>query len=107
MQRARVFTASEGVFEPAWPHSLCKLGVPALLVLMLVLLGYSITSGHFGEGLSFMFTPDFSKLSWDSVLAAMGQAFFTLSIGMGAIMAYGAYLPEETSIMGASTLFSR
>lgn len=77
--------------------------VPALLVLMLVLLGYSITSGHFAEGLSFMFTPDFSKLSWDSVLAAMGQAFFTLSIGMGAIMAYGAYLPEETSIMGAST----
>jgi NSS family neurotransmitter:Na+ symporter len=77
--------------------------VPALLVLMLVLLGYSISSGHFGEGLSFMFTPDFSKLSWDSVLAAMGQAFFTLSIGMGAIMAYGAYLPEETSIMGAST----
>ena len=76
--------------------------VPALLVLMLVLLGYSVTSGHFGEGLSFMFTPDFSKLSWDSVLAAMGQAFFTLSIGMGAIMAYGAYLPEETSIIGAS-----
>jgi NSS family neurotransmitter:Na+ symporter len=50
-----------------------------------------------------MFTPDFSALSWDSVLAAMGQAFFTLSIGMGAIMAYGAYLPQETSITGAST----
>lgn len=76
--------------------------VPALLILLLVLLGYSITSGHFSAGLSFMFTPDFSKLSWDSVLAAMGQAFFTLSIGMGAIMAYGAYLPEETSITVAS-----
>ena len=49
-----------------------------------------------------MFSADFSKLTWDSVLAAMGQAFFTLSIGMGAIMAYGAYLPEETSITGAS-----
>jgi NSS family neurotransmitter:Na+ symporter len=76
--------------------------VPALLLLMIVLLGYSISSGYFGQGLAFMFTPDFSKLSWDSVLAAMGQAFFTLSIGMGAIMAYGAYLPEETSITGAS-----
>jgi NSS family neurotransmitter:Na+ symporter len=76
--------------------------VPALLVLMLLLLGYSISSGHFGEGLAFMFTPDFSKLTGDSVLAAMGQAFFTLSIGMGAVMAYGAYLPEETSITGAS-----
>lgn len=76
--------------------------VPALLLLMLALLGYSINSGHFSEGLAFMFTPDFDKLTWDSVLAAMGQAFFTLSIGMGAIMAYGAYLPQETSITGAS-----
>jgi len=76
--------------------------VPALLVLMLVLLGYSINSGYFGAGVEFMFTPDFSKLTWDSVLAAMGQAFFTLSIGMGAVMAYGAYLPEDTSITGAS-----
>jgi len=76
--------------------------VPALLVLIFVLLGYSINSGFFGEGVSFMFTPDFDKLTWNSVLAALGQAFFTLSIGMGAIMAYGAYLPEETSITGAS-----
>ena len=76
--------------------------VPALLAMLVVLLGYSITSGSFGDGLAFMFTPDFSALTWDSVLAAMGQAFFTLSIGMGAIMAYGAYLPEETSITGAS-----
>lgn len=76
--------------------------VPALLILMLALLGYSINSGHFGSGLAFMFSPDFEALTWDSVLAAMGQAFFTLSIGMGAVMAYGAYLPEETSITGAS-----
>jgi len=76
--------------------------VPALLLMMLVLLGYSMSTGYFGQGLAFMFTPDFSKLTWDSVLAAMGQAFFSLSIGMGAIMAYGAYLPEETSITGAS-----
>ena len=76
--------------------------VPALLILMLVLLGYSINSGYFGQGVAFMFTPDFEKLTWNSVLAALGQAFFTLSIGMGAVMAYGAYLPEETSITGAS-----
>lgn len=76
--------------------------VPALLVLMLLLLGYSINSGYFAEGAAFMFTPDFEKLTWNSVLAALGQAFFTLSIGMGAIMAYGAYLPEETSITGAA-----
>lgn len=76
--------------------------VPALVILLIVLLGYSINSGHFGSGLSFMFSPDWSKLTWGTVLAAMGQAFFTLSIGMGAVMAYGAYLPEETSIAGSS-----
>ncbi len=76
--------------------------VPALLLLLVALLGYSMNSGYFGEGLAFMFTPDFSKLSWDTVLAAMGQAFFTLSIGMGAVMAYGAYLPEDTSITGSA-----
>ena len=79
-----------------------KFMVPALLALMLILLAYAINSGHFGEGLSFMFTPSWDKLTWGSVLVALGQAFFTLSIGMGAIMAYGAYLPEETSITGAS-----
>ncbi len=76
--------------------------VPALLVLMFVLLGYSMSTGYFGQGAAFMFTPDFDKLGWNSVLAALGQAFFTLSIGMGAVMAYGAYLPEETSITGAA-----
>ncbi len=76
--------------------------VPALLVLMLALLGYAMSSGHFIEGAAFMFSPDWDKLGWGSVLAALGQAFFTLSIGMGAVMAYGAYLPEETSITGAS-----
>ena len=49
--------------------------VPALLTLLLVLFGYAITSGSFGEGLAFMFTPDFDKLTWDSVLAAMGLTF--------------------------------
>ena len=76
--------------------------VPALLGLMLLLLLYSINSGYFGQGVAFMFTPNFELLTWGSVLAALGQAFFTLSIGMGAVMAYGAYLPEETSITGAS-----
>ncbi len=76
--------------------------VPALLILLVALLGYSINSGFFEAGMAFMFTPDFSALSWDSVLVAMGQAFFTLSIGMGAVMAYGAYLPQETSITSAT-----
>ena len=76
--------------------------VPALLLLMLILLGYAISTGSFGAGVAFMFNPDFSKLSGSVVLSAMGQAFFTLSVGMGAVMAYGAYLPQEASIMRTS-----
>lgn len=80
-----------------------KFMVPGLLLLLLVLLAYAINSGSFQTGLDFMFRPDFEALTTGAVLAAMGQAFFTLSLGMGAVMAYGAYLPQETSITGAST----
>ena len=47
---------------------------------------------------AFLFSPDFSKLEWGTVLTAMGHAFFTLSLGMGAIMIYGSYLPANVSI---------
>lgn len=79
-----------------------KFMVPALLVLMLILLFYAVNSGSFQAGLGFMFHVDFAALKIDGVLAALGQAFFTLSLGMGAVMAYGAYLPQETSISSTS-----
>lgn len=79
-----------------------KFLVPALVGLMLVLLGYAMVEGDFAAGLNFLFRPDFAALTPNSVLVALGQAFFTLSIGMGAVMAYGAYLPEETSIVSTS-----
>ncbi len=79
-----------------------RLLVPALLVLLFVLLIYAVNSGAFVQGLEFMFKPDFSKVTGATVLAAMGQAFFTLSIGMGSIMAYGAYLPQSASIVQTS-----
>ena len=50
------------------------------------------------EGLFYLFTPDFSKINATVILAALGQAFFTLSLGMGAIMAYGAYMPANQNI---------
>ena len=77
--------------------------MPALLGLLLLLVGYAMAQGQFAEGLRFMFKPDFSKLlSGDAVLIAMGHAFFTLSLGMGAIMMYGSYLPAKTSIAKVS-----
>lgn len=72
--------------------------MPTLFIILVVLVVYASTTGYFNAGLRFMFTPDFSKLTWDGVLTAMGHAFFTLSLGMGAIMMYGSYLPAGTSI---------
>lgn len=78
--------------------------MPALFVLLLMLVFYSaLATGHFKEGLMFLFSPDLDAFSTDSLLVAMGQAFFTLSLGMGAIMAYGAYVPKDTSIIGTAT----
>src|SRR6056297_2789119 len=76
--------------------------MPALAVLMLALLGYAMVHGDFRAGADFLLETDFSKLDREAMLAALGQAFFSLSIGMGAIMAYGAYLPEGTSITNTS-----
>ncbi|MBT8137211.1 MAG: sodium-dependent transporter, partial [Gammaproteobacteria bacterium] len=76
--------------------------MPALLVLLVVLFIYAATEGAFRQGAEFMFAADFSRLTGESWLVALGHAFFTLSLGMGAVMAYGAYLPEGTSIFGTS-----
>ena len=76
--------------------------MPALFVILFILLGYAMSTGYFAQGLHFLFDPDFSQLTWNAVLLAMGHAFFTLSLGMGAIMAYGAYLPNDVSVARAS-----
>lgn len=72
--------------------------MPGLFVILLVLLGYAISSAAFSESFRFLFYPDFSKLTWQGVLIAMGHAFFTLSVGMGTMMVYGSYLSKEYSI---------
>lgn len=72
--------------------------MPALFLLTIVLLAYSALTADFGSGLKFMFEPDFSKLNMTVVLIALGQAFFSLSIGMGATLAYGSYLGPDVSI---------
>jgi NSS family neurotransmitter:Na+ symporter len=85
--------------------------VPALVVILLILVGYAMNTEHFSEGMRFLFRPDFQALfyrpdeydilrfSWSPLLIALGHAFFTLSLGMGAIMIYGSYLPQNTSII--------
>jgi NSS family neurotransmitter:Na+ symporter len=79
-----------------------KLMMPALAVILLVLVGYGATTGSFGAGAQYLFNPDWSKLTGEVVLAALGHAFFTLSLGMGIMMAYGSYLGEDVSLLRAA-----
>jgi len=74
----------------------------ALFGLMLVLAGRSMTLSGAAEGLKFYLLPDLSKISGSTVVAAMNQAFFTLSLGIGSMAIFGSYLDKERSLMGES-----
>ena len=79
-----------------------KILMPLLGFLMIFMVIYSIINGDFSRAMSFLFAPDFSNVTSDTLLQAMGQAFFSLSLGMGSIMAYGAYMPKEQKVVGTS-----
>ena len=91
-----VFVVARGILEglEKWINTL----MPMLFVLVILLCLYATQSGAFVEGLIYLFQPDFSKITPEVMLEALGQAFFTLSLGMGAIMAYGAYMPASQNI---------
>ena len=72
--------------------------MPILFFILIGLLIFSFFRGDFAAATSFLFSFNLDQLTSRSILEAMGQAFFTLSIGMGAIMAYGAYMPQQASI---------
>ncbi len=80
-----------------------QLLMPTLFVLLIILVAYAMSTGEaYFQGLNFLFSPDFSEIDGHAVLTAMGHAFFTLGLGMGAIMVYGSYLPSGISIMKTS-----
>ncbi|MGM0701543.1 MAG: sodium-dependent transporter [Pseudomonadota bacterium] len=79
-------------------ESSLRILMPALFAILLVVLAYGIANGDFAAAASFLFTFNFADLSLEGWLEAMGQSFFTLSLGMGAIMAYGAYMSGEASL---------
>jgi len=72
--------------------------IPALFVILLILLGYSMSVGDMQAAYHFMFSLDFSKITPAAVLSALGHAFFSLSLGMGSVMVYGSYLQRHVSI---------
>jgi NSS family neurotransmitter:Na+ symporter len=80
--------------------------MPWLFVLLILLVAYAMSTGYYPQGVDFLFNPDFSRINAQTILTAMGHAFFTLSLGMGAIMVYGSYLPKRISIAKTSILIS-
>lgn len=73
----------------------CKVLMPSLFVILLVLIVRSVTLPGAGAGLEFYLKPDFSKITSEAVLAAVGQGFFSLSLGMGCMITYGSYLGKK------------
>ena len=85
--------------------------MPALFISMLLMVGYSLTVGDMGAAVEFLLTPDFSQVTPDTMLMALGQAFFSIGIAMAVMITYGSYLDKDTSIpqnafivVGADTL---
>ena len=78
--------------------------MPALFVLLVIFCVNSLMMPKAGEGLAFLFTPDFSKITPEVVVSALGQAFFSLSLGLGTMMTYGSYFSKDTRIVRSATI---
>ncbi|MCJ8327760.1 MAG: sodium-dependent transporter [Campylobacterales bacterium] len=83
-----------------------KILMPLLALILSILFVYSMSLDSFSSAVSFMFNPDFTKLSSTAVIVAIGQAFYTLSLGMGVILTYAASLPKNTNIVTSSLLIT-
>lgn len=97
-----LFIVSSGLIVGLGIHTGIESGLrimmPALFIILLVVLAYSVVHGDITAAASFLLTFNLANLSIEGWLQAMGQSFFTLSLGMGAIMAYGAYMTSEVSL---------
>ena len=76
-----------------------KILMPVLFVMMLVIIGRSLTLEGASKGISYYLNPDFSKIDGKVVLMALGQAFFSLSVGWGLMITYGSYMPKSQNIV--------
>lgn len=80
--------------------------MPALFALLLFLVVYSLSVGDASAALGFLFAPDFSEVTPGTVVQALGQAFFSLSLALGAIMTYGAYVPKDVSLPRSAVIIA-
>ena len=83
-----------------------KILMPSLIFIILCLLAYALTLPNAMEGVKFYLVPDFSKLTGDGIYSALGQAFFSLSLGMGALITYGSYVSRDQNIVSAGAMIT-
>ncbi len=95
-----IFIALKGIKDGI--EKLNLILMPLLALILFGLLIYSFSLNSFNQAIEFMFMPDWSKVNVDSILAAIGQAFFTLSLGMGIIITYSASMGKETNLIKSS-----
>jgi neurotransmitter:Na+ symporter, NSS family len=81
-----------------------KILMPSLFISLIVMVAYAGVAGDMAAAMTFLLEPDFSKISFRTVMVAIGQAFFSIGIGMGALITFGGYLPKEYSIPGSASV---
>ena len=83
-----------------------KIMLPALFVILIFLAIYAMSTGDSSRAIEFLLNPDFSKLTPRAILEALGQALFSLAIGVGGLITYGAYLPDDVSLPKSAGLIA-
>ena len=85
---------------------MANFAMPMLFVLMLVLMGVTLSLPGASEGVSYFLSPDFSKVTPEVFISALGQALFSLSLGMGILVTYASYYPADTNLTRTSGIVS-
>lgn len=91
-----VFIVSRGIHGGI--ERISKIMMPTLFLLLIIMVINSIIAADIGAGIKFLFSPDFSKLTPSTFVIALGQAFFSVAIGVGVLMTYGSYMPKKYSL---------
>jgi NSS family neurotransmitter:Na+ symporter len=96
-----IFIIRRGV--QAGIESAVKILMPALFISLLVMVIYGVVAGDMTSAMKFLLEPDFSKVTFSTAMMAIGQAFFSIGIGMGSLVVFGAYMPKDFSIARSAT----
>ncbi|MEK9826491.1 MAG: sodium-dependent transporter, partial [Methylotenera sp.] len=78
--------------------------MPSLFIILIAMVLYAAVTGEFAQSIAYLFQPDFSKINIEVIVAAFGQAFFSVGAGATILMAYGSYMNREDSIINSSVM---